>query len=117
LSHPLEAVPWINWNDALAHLPDARWIAAKVPESRIVLRCASFEPMVEATRAGLGAILLYRAQGELSRLDVLRLSRLLRREIAPFPRGAIYLAGHRALRHVPRVAAVWDFLLDALGTG
>ena len=30
--------------------------------------------------------------------------------LPPAPRGALWLVGHRALRNVPRIAAVWSFI-------
>jgi hypothetical protein len=34
---------------------------------------------------------------------------------AALPTGSLWLVGHRALRQVPRVAAVWDFVLEVIG--
>lgn len=33
---------------------------------------------------------------------------------ADLPEGSLWLVGHRALRHVPRVAAVWNFVIEQL---
>jgi DNA-binding transcriptional LysR family regulator len=108
----LDAMPWITWNDELAHLLDAQWIAANVSVERVVLRCSTFEPQVEAARAGLGAVMLVGTQS--AGLVPLRLGRALRKRLPPWPKGSIYLVGHRALRDVPRVAAVWSFILEAV---
>jgi DNA-binding transcriptional LysR family regulator len=106
----LNAVRWIQWSESLGHLADAAWVREHVEEERIVLRCSTFEPMVLAAQAGMGALM-----GAVSLmppgLTRLRTTRALRRKLAPFPRGALYLVGHRALRDVPRVAAVWSHLL------
>ncbi len=107
----LARVSWLQWSDSLAHLPDARWIAEVADEAQIALRCSSFEPMVLAAQAGLGALLGAAALAPPG-LTRLRMTAGLRRRLPALPRGAVYLVGHRALRDVPRVAAVWDFLRD-----
>ena len=33
------------------------------------------------------------------------------------PFGALWLVGHRALRNVPSVAAVWNFVRESTSTG
>jgi DNA-binding transcriptional LysR family regulator len=108
----IDAVPWVTWDESLAALPSARWVAEHAPEEQIRFRCTTFEPLMEAARGGLGAILLGEGFGALAGLEPLRFAPKLRRELDPFPRGALYLVGHRALRDVPRVAAVWTFLLE-----
>lgn len=109
----LDQAPWITWSENLAQLEDARWIAANVPEEQIALRCASFEPQIEAARAGLGAMLLGGPYSALTGLVPLPMTKALRRRMPELPRGAVYLVGHRALREVPRVAAVWEFFRGA----
>jgi hypothetical protein len=32
------------------------------------------------------------------------------------PSASLWLVGHRALRQVPRIAAVWSFVVETLGT-
>jgi hypothetical protein len=39
----------------------------------------------------------------------------LERELLALPPIQLWLVGHRALRDVPRVAAVWDFIVDEVG--
>jgi hypothetical protein len=34
---------------------------------------------------------------------------------AELPAGTLWLVGHRALRNVPRMSAVWDFLIEGFG--
>ncbi len=109
----IAAVPWVTWSEPFAQLPAARWIAEHAPSTQVRFRCTSFEPQVEAARGGLGAMLLGERFAALAGLEPLRLAPGLLRKLAPFPRGALYLVGHRALRDVPRVAAVWAFLIEA----
>jgi DNA-binding transcriptional LysR family regulator len=110
----LDQAPWITWAERLAHLPDARWIAANVCPTRVVLTCGTFEPQLEAARVGLGLMLLGGPYGTLTGLVPARLTPALRRKLPAFPRGAIHMVGHRALREVPRIAAVWSFLDEAV---
>jgi DNA-binding transcriptional LysR family regulator len=106
-----EQVDWISWAEDLAHLPDARWLAAHVPAERIALRTSSMDAQLHAARAGLGALLLPEMFLRLIDLAVLPLERSLAAKLQPMPGGALWLVGHRALREVPRVRAVWDFVL------
>jgi DNA-binding transcriptional LysR family regulator len=111
----LEALRWIVWGDDLAHMPDARWLRAQVPEERIVLRTSSVEAQLRAMATGLGAALHVRAFASAEALAPLELSPALQKRLPPYPRGELWLVTHRALRQVPRVMAVWDFLLAELG--
>jgi DNA-binding transcriptional LysR family regulator len=109
-------VDWITWGPDLVHLPDAQWIAQHVDAARIALRTSSMDAQIHAARAGLGAMLLappfLRASG-LVRLD---LDRALAKRTAAIPSGTLWLVGHRALRNVPRVQAVWDAILEVANT-
>jgi DNA-binding transcriptional LysR family regulator len=110
----LDDARWIQWTDDLAHLPDARWIASGVSESRIALRCSTYEPIVLAARAGVGVMMgSDDAFGPPDGLEPVRFAPALARRLPAFPTGAMYLVGHRALREVPRIAAAWDFLVEA----
>src|SRR5690606_26467884 len=110
----LSALRWITWGDDLAHLPCARWLRSQVPEERIVLRTSSVDAQLRAMEAGLGAALHLRSFAAVGDLVPLPLEPALAKTVPPFPRGDIWLVTHRALRQVPRVAVVWDFLIDAL---
>jgi DNA-binding transcriptional LysR family regulator len=104
---------WLQWSDTLAHLPDARWIASNVSADRIALRCSTFEPLVLAARAGVGVMMGGAGTFGPEPLEPVRLAPALAKRLPPFPQGSLYLVGHRALRDVPRIAAVWDFIVDA----
>lgn len=113
----LAAIPWVSWAEPLGQLPSARWIAEHAGPDQVRFRCTSFEPQMEAARHGLGAMLLGETFAKLADLEPLRLAPALRRKLGPFPRGSLHLVGHRALRDVPRVAAVWAFLIEATDSG
>jgi DNA-binding transcriptional LysR family regulator len=110
----LAELRWIVWGDDLAHLPDARWLRAQVPEDRIVLRTSSIEAQLRAMESGLGAALHVPHFVSAGAIAPLRLRPALAKRLPPFPRGQLWLVTHRALRQVPRVAVVWDFLAEEL---
>ena len=107
------AVPWITYGPDLAHIPDARWVLAVAPERSIVLRTSSFTAQVAAVEAGLGATLLPDDLGD-ARPSVRRVevARSLAKRLPPFPVGQLWLVAHRAMRSVPRIAAVWQHVVD-----
>lgn len=106
-------VPWITYGPELAHIPDAAWVEAVAAETSIVLRTSSFSAQVAAVEAGLGATLLpdglVQGRPGLARLSF---TRRVAAALPPFPEGTLWLAAHRAMRSIPRVAAVWDFIVE-----
>ena len=107
----LDAVDWIAWGPDLAFLPDARWLTANVAGDRVALRSSSMDAQIHAARAGLGALVLPEPFLPWVELVELPLERKLSRRLPALPQGALWLVGHRALRDVPRIRAVWEFLL------
>lgn len=107
------AIPWITYGHDLEHIPDARWVASVAPEERIVLRTSSYTSQVFAAEAGLGAILgaepVFAARPALVRLATTKAAAA---RLPPYPEGSLHLVAHRASRSVPRVAAVWQFLVE-----
>lgn len=103
---------WVTWGADLAHLPDAQWIAANVPTERVVLETSSMTAQIEAVRAGLGLMLAPVAYAELRGLAAVDCAPKVRRSIDALPEGTLWLVGHRALREVPRIAAVWSWVKD-----
>ena len=106
------AVPWIGWGDDMASFPPAAWVARHVPHDAIVLRTSHITTQVAAVTAGLGAALLPPAYARIAGLAPLRHGAALARSAGELPSNETWLVGHRALRTVPRVAAVWSFLVD-----
>lgn len=107
----LDDVDWIAWGADLARLPDAHWLATHVDPTRVVLRTSSIDAQIHAARRGLGALLLNRPFLEHCGLVPVPLERGLARALPPIPTGSLWLVGHRALRNVPRVEAVWGFIV------
>jgi len=111
----LDDARWIGWDRDLAHVPSARWLSERVSEVKVVLRTNSIGAQLGAAEAGLGVVLLPESYGKGRPLSVVRLSPALRASLPPTPRQSLWLIGHRAARDVPRIAAVWETILEALG--
>jgi DNA-binding transcriptional LysR family regulator len=111
----LADLAWVTWADDLAHIPDARWLRSQVPAESIALYTSSMNAQILAVRAGAGAMLMARPFARVAGLREVTLAPALVRSLEPLPSGELWLVGHRATRDVPRVAAVWQFLLDELG--
>lgn len=102
---------WIAWGEDLAHLPSSRWLRTHAPSITPVLRTSHMGTQLAAARTGLGVMLAadaYRAAG----LVPVEHSRALAPAWDALPSSDLFLVGHRALRNVPRVAAVWAFLAN-----
>jgi DNA-binding transcriptional LysR family regulator len=105
-------VPWIAWDRDLASLPAARWLAKHVPDADIALRTSHFASHLSAAAVGVGAALIPTPYMHRAGLAPFRYARPLERSAADWPEDDLWLVSHRALREVPRVAAVWAFLKD-----
>lgn len=105
-----DATPWVTWGEELRHLPDAQWVAANVRPEGVVLEANSMTAQIEAVRAGLGAIVVPLPYADLPGLQGVRCAVAIERSLAALPDGALWLVGHRSLRDVPRIAAVWAWL-------
>jgi len=102
---------WVVWDRDLAHFSSTRWVTSQVPEERIVLRTSHAGVQLAAVAAGLGLFLQPDIYAQRPELAEVKLTPALRRSLPPMNRHALWLVGHRALREVPRVAAVWDHLV------
>lgn len=111
----LEDARWIVWGDDLAHLPDAQWLRKHGPGVEPILRTSHLGSQLAAARAGLGVVATAHPFAMTGLVEVAH-GRTLDGAWAELPAGALWLVGPRALRHVPRVAAVWSFLLEILGS-
>jgi DNA-binding transcriptional LysR family regulator len=106
------ALPWIGWGDDMASFSPARWVADHVPPAAIVLRTSHLTTQVAAVRAGLGVALLPPAYARAAALVPVRTAKPLASSLESLPTNEIWLVGHQALRRVPRVEAVWAFLVE-----
>jgi len=112
----LDEVRWVTYEDNLSHLPDYQWIARHAGAGAIALKTNSLTAQIQAVRAGGGATLLPAQFLTLPHLAALPLTKKLQRRLAPLPEGSLWLVGHEALRDVPRVKVVWDYLAKRLRT-
>jgi DNA-binding transcriptional LysR family regulator len=98
----------IAYDDALAHLPQERWLAQLLPGRRTVFRANSLQSLIAATQAGLGLAVLPRYLGDVD-------ATLTRIELAPPPPTRdIWVIVHSELRRSPRVRAVLDFVVETV---
>ncbi len=103
---------WIAWGDDLAAIPPARWLAKHAPNAAPVLKTSHMAAQVAAVRAGIGVALLPLSYTRVDALVPLRFARALAPSVRELPMNETWLVGHKALRGVPRVAAVWALLSD-----
>jgi DNA-binding transcriptional LysR family regulator len=104
---------WITYAADLAHIPSARWIAEHVGAPP-VLRTSHFASQIAAAAAGVGVTLASEPFRFVRHLVPVAISRALQPSWDALPVEDLWLVGHRALRTVPRVAALWDFLAEHL---
>ncbi|MCA9552265.1 MAG: LysR family transcriptional regulator [Myxococcales bacterium] len=111
----LEDARWIGWDRELEHIPVARWLAAHGPGVTPVLRTSHFASQIAAAEAGLGVALMPEPFQFVRPLVAVPPGRALKRAAwAALPEESLFLVGHRALRRVPRVAVLWDFLVELM---
>lgn len=106
--------PWIGWDRDLASFAPARFVEQHAGKDNVVLRTSHFASQIAAAESGLAAMLVPEPYVRARALVPLRLGETLRATTETLPVDSLWLVGHRALRTVPRVAAVWDFFADEL---
>jgi len=102
----LSALPWIQWDTRTMDVAEARWLAEHVPDAQVVMRASDMPTIMRAAQLGLGAIVV--AEPLAAQFDGLV---SIPTKLA-LPEGATWLVAHQALRHVPRVDAVWNWIVD-----
>ena len=105
-------VPWVGCSTQFSDTTPARWFEAALGRLEPVARADSLTMQLACVRAGLGVALFPERSIEASGLRPLKLSRRLRESAPPWPEDDLFLVSHRSLRSVPRVRAVWEFLLE-----
>ncbi|WP_242342680.1 LysR family transcriptional regulator [Anaeromyxobacter terrae] len=114
----LDEARWITWGDDLGHLPPAQLVAQRVPQTSVVLKTSHMGAQFAAASAGTGVLLSDPHTAKVCGLVEITLAPALRRSLPPLRGGALWLVAHRALRDVPRIAALWAFLEEeARGAG
>lgn len=104
-------VPWVTFGERFAHIPAARWVREHA-SSDAVVRSDSLRLQIAVVCSGLGAALIPAKSLEHYGLVPVKVGAKLRRSMTPWPTDELFLITHRAVRNVPRVSAVWDFLVE-----
>lgn len=107
-------VPWISWGADLGQFHASQWVLRNAPGATPALRTSHFGTQLAAARAGMGVLLVpvpYLAHHDL--VPILYAD-ALGPSAAEWPQDPLYLVAHRAMRHDPRVAVVWDALVEHL---
>ncbi|MEL7371001.1 MAG: LysR family transcriptional regulator [Myxococcota bacterium] len=105
-------VPWIAPTERFAHTPMARWIDKHV-DAAPVLHTDSSRLQLTFAELGLGAALVPSGSIEHFGLTTPKLHPRLKAAAKLWPAMELFIVTHRALREVPRVRAVWRFLIEA----
>lgn len=108
------AVPWITWGDDMQEFAPAQWLRKHAPSANYALCTSHISSQLSAVEAGLGVALLPPALAQNAAITALAVAPALDTSMLELPTTETWLVGHRALRSVPRVAAVWEFLHAAL---
>lgn len=103
---PLEALPWISVELSGLSTPESRWLAARVPRPPVMV-CSSYQVQLAAIRAGLGVGVGPRVYADFDR-DFIALDD----PSGALPTLDVYVVARRAIRSLPRVAAVFEALSE-----
>jgi len=104
--------PWITWDRDLTSFGPAKWVAQRAAKAEIVLRTSHFTSQLTAADSGLGILLVPTPYARLRALRPVRYADALAPDAEAWPSDSLWLVSHRALRDVPRVSAVWNFLAE-----
>lgn len=108
-------LPWVGCGERYAHTSSARWFKKHVDGVEPVVRSDSLRVQIAIVATGGGVALVPEPSVEHFGLAPVKLSRALRDAARQWPEDELYLVTHRALRQVPRVRVVWEFLLEHAG--
>jgi len=100
---------WVTYDEAMAHLPQARWIAAMAARennSIAAARVDDAEPLLQAVAAGLGRSLLPCAVADRDA----RLRRLSTGRGSQLPARELWLLTHSELERLGRIEAVVEWI-------
>lgn len=106
--------PWITWDRDWASFAPTRWVAQHASKAEIVLRTSHFSSQLVAAQSSLGVALVPEPYLHRRKLQPVTFARALEASVEAAPVDDLWLIGHRILRDVPRVAAVWNFLAEEL---
>jgi len=109
-----DAAPWITWDREMANFPPAQWVARHAAKARAPLRTSHFASQVAAAEAGVGLALVPAPYTRIRKVERVRTTTALAESVGAWPKSELWLVGHRVLRDVPRVAALWTFLAEEM---
>lgn len=99
--------PWLTYAEGRGDMPQARWVAERIPDERIVLRTNHTQTLVSATQAGIGLSILPRYLGDQATgLVCLETLRGLGQHL--------WLLTHQDLRRNRRIKVLMDCLAEEL---
>ena len=96
---------WITWDAPVEAVPELQWLEQVCGAPTVCLRSNQSTALRHAAAAGLGAAVLPRLFGRLT--PTLVEVPLAAPPVPPMP---LWMVTHRAIRHSPRIAAVWSYL-------
>jgi DNA-binding transcriptional LysR family regulator len=106
--------PWITWDRDMANFAPAQWVARHAPRAPTPLRTSHFASQIAAAESDLGLALLPDPYVRIRNLQAARITKALATSVEELPTSELWLVGLRVLREVPRIAALWSFLLDEI---
>lgn len=109
--------PWVGWGPRYARIPPARWFETHVKDTEPLLRSDSLTVQIASVASGVGVALLPEQSVEPYDLVPVKLAPALREAATDWPSNDFFLVTHRALKDVPRVRVVWDWLVKNLSGG
>ncbi len=113
-SRPLRSwsdVPWIGCGRGTTEATPGRWFSKHVGSVDPIVRTDSITTQIACVQAGLGVALLPERSVGAFGIVPPRIHKALE-SATSFPVDDLFLVTSRALRRVPRISAVWDFLLE-----
>jgi DNA-binding transcriptional LysR family regulator len=107
-----------RWSDAafvqlgasLAHIPHAQWLAHYAPDAQIAMVANTFPTQIAAACRGLGLAVMPKPYVAVYDLVEVEVTAALAPAVAQLPVDELWMVAHQAVRPLPRVAAVWQFL-------
>lgn len=105
---------WVSWGRSLGHIPYAKWLADHAPEVQPVLTTDSAETQISAIKSGVGVALMPERLFPIVGLRPVRLAKSLAPPDDSWPVEELWLTCLQSTRQVPRIAAMWDFVVETL---
>jgi len=105
----VETLPWITYDDAMAHVPQARWIAKTAKDENVTLanvKVRDGESLFEAVSTGLGRSLLPVRVADRDK----RLARVRSANASPILSRELWLLGHRDQLKLPHIKVVVSWI-------